>query len=183
MAVALFIKVDDIRKKSILSGSVDTDKFIQFVKIAQQIHITNYLGSKLYDRLNDGIIAGDLTAIEKTLLNDYVQDALIHYAAAEYLPFAAYNVGNGGVFKHTPENTFSVDKQEVDYLVQRHKEYANYYAKRLVDYLCNNSTLYAEYSTNVEDDIRPSKLINYSGGWYLDNNDYLDLLKYRNLEL
>jgi hypothetical protein len=128
MATVLFIKTDDLRKNTILGGSVDTDKFIQFVKIAQEIHITNYLGSKLYERLQAGIVANDLTTDEKTLLNEYVQDALIHYAAAEYLPFAAYNASNGGVFKHTPENSIPVDKNEVDYLVQREKEYANYYA-------------------------------------------------------
>jgi len=183
MAVVLFIKTEDIKKNSILGGSVDTDKFIPYIKIAQQIHITNYLGTDLYVRLQEGIVANDLTTAETTLLNDYIQDALIHFAMAEYLPFAAYQVSNGGVFKHTPENSSGVDKSEVDYLVQKERDFAQYYVKRLVDFLCENSSDYPEYSTNTGADINPSKTINYSGGWFLDDANMDDLYKYRNLEL
>ena len=51
MATALFIKRDDLVRNTFLSGNVDTDKFIQFIKIAQEIHVQNYLGSKLYDKI------------------------------------------------------------------------------------------------------------------------------------
>ena len=60
MPTAIFIKRDDLVKNTALNGSVDTDKFIQFVKIAQEIHIQNYLGSDLYDKISADIIAGSL---------------------------------------------------------------------------------------------------------------------------
>ena len=44
MATALFIKRADLIKNTAMSGSVDTDKFIQFIKIAQEIHVRNYMG-------------------------------------------------------------------------------------------------------------------------------------------
>ena len=47
MATALFIKRADIVKNTIINGNVDTDKFIQFIKIAQEMHIQNYLGTEL----------------------------------------------------------------------------------------------------------------------------------------
>jgi hypothetical protein len=37
MATALFIKPIDIKRNTIIDGNVDVDKFIQFIKIAQQI--------------------------------------------------------------------------------------------------------------------------------------------------
>ena len=61
MAQALFISRTDLVKNSILDGNVDTDKFIQFIKIAQEIHIKNFLGSKLYDKISADIIADNLT--------------------------------------------------------------------------------------------------------------------------
>lgn len=169
MAVALFISSTDLKKNTLVSGSVDVDKFIPYIKIAQQLYIERHLGTKLYERLQAGIIANDLNANEQILLNDWVQDTLIHYAMAEYLPFSAYQVQNGGVFKHTSETSANADKAEVDFLVQKERNFAQYYADRLVDYLCNNSTLYPEYITNVDEDIRPTKIINYSGGWFLDD--------------
>ena len=36
MATVLFISRTDLVKNSIIDGNVDTDKFIQFIKVAQQ---------------------------------------------------------------------------------------------------------------------------------------------------
>ena len=51
MATVLFISRTDLVKNSIIDGNTDTDKFIQFIKVAQEIEIRNYLGTKLYDKL------------------------------------------------------------------------------------------------------------------------------------
>jgi hypothetical protein len=39
-----------------MNGNVDTDNFIQYVKIAQDIHIQNYLGTDLLEKLKSEII-------------------------------------------------------------------------------------------------------------------------------
>ena len=52
---ALFITTNDLRRKSIIGGAVDADKFIQFVEVAQDIHIQNYLGTKLYEKIEKRI--------------------------------------------------------------------------------------------------------------------------------
>ena len=183
MAVVLFIKTEDLKKNTIVSGSVDVDKFIHYIKIAQQLHIERILGTKLKERLQAGIVANDLNANEQILLNEWVQDPLIHHAMAEYLPWAAYQVKNGGVFKHTSETSANADKSEVDFLVQKERNLAQFYTDRLIDYLCNNSTLYPEYRTNVDEDIRPTKTVNHSGGWFLDDTPSSeDLRQIRDLE-
>ena len=167
MATALFIDSETLKRNTIINGSTDPDKFMQFIKIAQNIHIQNLLGTDLYERLQAGIIADDLTADESTLIDDYVQDCLIHYASAEYLPFSAFQINNGGVYKHTSENAQTTTSDDIDKLAKAERSYAEYYAKRLVAYLCNNSSTYPEYSTNTEDDIYPSKKVRYTNGWYL----------------
>ena len=48
---------------------------------------------------------------------------LIHFAMVDYLPFASYQVKNGGVFKHTSENSESVSKEELDYLIAKHRNF------------------------------------------------------------
>ena len=60
MATALFIKREDLVRNSILDGNVDTDKFIQFIKIAQDIHVENYLGTQLITKLKDLVLSGDI---------------------------------------------------------------------------------------------------------------------------
>ena len=48
---ALFITLEELKRKSIIDGNVDTDKLIQFVEVAQDTVIQNYLGTKLYNAI------------------------------------------------------------------------------------------------------------------------------------
>jgi len=166
MATALFISRTDLVKNTIVDGNVDTDKFIQFIKIAQEIHITNYLGSKLYDKISSDIVAGSLAGNYLALVNDYIQPMLIHFAMVEYLPFAAYQIKNGGVSKHSSENSESVSKSEIEFLVQKERDTSEYYTRRFVDYICFNSEKFPEYNTNKDSDVRPDKDSNVSN-WVL----------------
>jgi hypothetical protein len=166
MATALFIKRTDLVRNTILDGNVDTDKFIQFIKIAQQIHIRNYLGTDLYNKISNDIIADSLSGDYLTLVNTYIQPMLIHFAMVDYLPFAAYQVKNGGIFKHTSETAETVSKNEVDYLVNKEREFAEYYTRRFLDYMLHNQTSFPEYNSNSNEDIIPDKDSLFNG-WVL----------------
>ena len=122
MATALFIKREDLVRNTAIGGNVDTDKFIQFIKIAQEIHIQNYTGTQLYNKISTDITNSTLVNPYLALVNDYIQPMLIHWAMVEYLPFAAYTIGNGGVFKHNSENSTTAEKIEVDYLVNKSRD-------------------------------------------------------------
>ena len=163
MATALFIKREDLVRNSILDGNVDTDKFIQYIKIAQEIHIRNYLGTDLYNKISADIIAGTLSGDYLELTNTYIQPMLIHYAMVDYLPFAAYQVKNGGVFKHRSENGDAATKEEIDYLVQRERDIAEYYTRRFIDYMSFNQESFPEYYTNSNDDIHPDTNATFNG--------------------
>jgi hypothetical protein len=84
----------------------------------------------------------------------------------EYLPFAAYTIGNGGVYKHQSENSASVDKTEVDFLIEKERKIAEFYVRRFVDYMTYNQSLFPEYYANVNDDMYPDQDVQYSG-WVL----------------
>jgi hypothetical protein len=166
MATALWIKREDLVRQTALGGNVDTDKFIQFIKIAQEIHIQNYTGTKLYDKISNDIIAGTLTGRYLDLVNDYLQPMLIHYAMVEYLPFAAYTIANGGVYKHTSENSTSVEKNEVDFLVEKERNIAQYYTDRFITYMSYNQAQFPEYYLNNNADVFPDTDANFSS-WVL----------------
>ena len=166
MAVALFISRTDLVRNSIIDGNVDTDKFIQFIKIAQEIHIQNYLGTDLYNRISTDIINDTLTGDYLTLVNTYVQPMLIHFAMVDYLPFAAYQLKNGGVLKHNSENSETVAKEEIDYLVNKEREFADYYTRRFIDYMCFNQEKFPEYNSNSNEDVDPSQDALFNG-WVL----------------
>ena len=125
------------------------------------------MGSDLYDRISADIIADTLTGNYLILVNDYIQDMLIHYAMSEYLPFAAYTISNGGVHKHNSESSESASKAEIDILIAKERNYAEYYTNRFLDYMnFNASAQFPEYYSNNNEEIYPDKGTN-TIGWVL----------------
>lgn len=166
MAQALFITRKDIVKFTSMNGSVDTDNFIQYIKIAQDTHIYNYLGTDLFNKISTDIVASTLAGDYLTLVEDYIKPMLIHYAMVEYLPFAAYTIANRGVYKHTSENSESVSKSEVNYLVEKERAIAMNYTDKFLRYICFNQSLFPEYISNTDGDKAPIRANNFNG-WIL----------------
>ncbi len=166
MAEALLITRKDVVKFTAMNGNVDTDNFIQFVKIAQDKHIENYLGTDLLEVIQTKITGSTLTGDYLTLVNDWVKPCLIHWAMVEYLPFAAYSIANKGVFKHSSENAENASKEEVDFLMEKERDTAQYYTNRLIDHLSFNNSKYPEYNSNNNEDVNPDKNANFEG-WVL----------------
>jgi hypothetical protein len=162
----LFISPEDLVKRTAINGNVDRDQMIQFIKIAQDIHVQALLGTALYNRLKDDVLNNSLAGNYQTLLEDYVQDVLVHYSMTEILPFLAYKVSNGGVFKKQSENSEGIEKSELEYLIQRERDIAEHYGRRLVSYLTFYGSLTPEYYENQNGEMYPTDGQSFHG-WYM----------------
>lgn len=167
MSKALFITTTDLKKRSIISGNLDPDKIVQFIEVAQDTHIQNYLGGKLYKKMQTLITGGTLNdainADYKTLLDTYIKPMLIWFAQADYIPFAAFQIGNGGVYKHRSENSDTVSMEEINMLTSKAQETAEFYSRRFMDYMDHYSYLYPEYLESSNEDMMPDKDVNFGG--------------------
>lgn len=166
MAQVLFVSPADVIKRTGINGNVDRDQMIQFIKIAQDIHIQNILGTNLFKKIAADIEADSLSGNYLTLFTDYIQDMVIHWAAIEILPYIHYKVANGGIYTKSSENGENITKQDLDYLVQKERDIAEHYSRRFVDHMAYYSSRYPEYNTSSNDDMYPSKNQNFNG-WVL----------------
>ena len=166
MAEVLLISRTDLVKHTALNGNIDTDKFIQFIASAQNIHIQQYLGTNLLEKLKSDYANNTLTTNYANLIANYVKPMLVHFAMVEYLPFVAYSISNKGIYKHSSENSETVEKNEVDFLVEKERQIAQNYAQRFVDYMCFNQNLFPEYNTNTNGNVFPENGTNLTS-WYL----------------
>lgn len=167
MAESLLITRNDLVKFTSLNANVDTDKFIQYIKIAQDLHIQNYTGSDLLNKIKTDISNDTLTGDYLSLVTDYLKPMIIHWAMVEYLPFAAYTIANKGIFKHSSENASNADKDEIDFLIEKERNIAQFYTERFVEYMSfNASAKFPEYYTNNNEDMYPDKDANFEG-WVL----------------
>jgi hypothetical protein len=161
MAEVLLITRDDVVKFTAMNGNVDTDNFIQWIKVAQDIHIQNFLGTRLLDKIKADIENDDLTGDYLSLTTTYIKPMLIHWAMVEYLPFAAYTIANKGVYKHNSENATNVEKNEIDFLIEKERSIAQHYTERFIDYMSFNMNLFPEYNLNSNGDMYPDTNNNY----------------------
>ena len=165
MAQVLFINRDDLVRFTSANGNIDTDRFIQYIFISQSIQIQRFLGTELYEQLETKITNNNLTGHYLTLVQDYIKQALCHWAMVEFLPYAAYSISNNGIFKRTAENSVNADKNEVDFLIE--KENLSNLSDQKNDYLQDQASAhFPEYYANSFPDIYPDDQANF-GGWQL----------------
>ena len=165
MATPLFISLNELKKSTAINGNIDANKLLPAIKTAQQLEIEPILGTDLYDKLSLEISSGTISGDYLTLKNDYIHDVLIHFAVSYYLPYATYQITNGGVSKWEGGDNFSsIETGELNILTNKEKALGESYKARLISYLCANSALYPEYTSNSDaDDIHPSNDSNVSG--------------------
>jgi hypothetical protein len=167
---ALFISKSDLVKNTPISGNLDIDKILHFINVAQDIHVQTILGSRLYERLQNDIIAGTLSGDYETLVEEYIKPMLVQFSFMEFLPFSQYTVGNKGVFKKTSENGENPTTEEIEKMKEATRDIANHYARRLVDKLKYESGrgTYPEYNQVAlnTDEMKPQKDITF-GGWHI----------------
>ena len=158
---ALFISIADLKAKSIIDGNTDADKLIHQIEVAKDMHIQNYLGGKLYDKLQDLILSGDIdlpaNSDYKALRDDYIKPMLIWFTQLEYLPFAMFKIDNGGINRHRGQESDTVDFRDVDRMQSKITDRAEFYTKRFIDYICFNSQKFPEYNNNSNGDMYPDK--------------------------
>jgi hypothetical protein len=163
MAEALLITRDDLVRFTATNGNMDTDTFIQWIKVAQDIHIQQYTGTQLLDKIKTDIVNNTLANPYLDLVETYLKPMLIHWAMVEFLPFQAYTIANKGIFKHSSETATNVDKNEVDFLIEKQRYLAQNYTERFIQYMAFSGNTFPEYYTNSNSDIYPNSDSNYMG--------------------
>jgi hypothetical protein len=169
MAYALFITRNDIIKNTPLQGAIDADALLPFVRTAQDKYLKNLLGTVLFFYLQEKITDGTVSQLDEyyqDLLDDYIKNTLIWYSAVEYMPFSSVLFKSNGAVKQQSEQGVAPSKAEVDYLLGKAKENAEYYALRLQNYLIAYSNNIPQYLESVgnQTQIYPDQSNQYFGG-------------------
>jgi hypothetical protein len=169
MSKVLLINKDDILQYSSLNGNIDFDKIKAHIFNAQIIYLEPLLGSNLYQKIIDIVETDTINTAGneyyKTLLLDYITPVLVFSTLEIFTSFHAYEISNSGITKFTPENATAVEKNEVDYVVQRYRLTAEKYAHKMEIYLDNNADHFTELSS-AEDEIEKNDP-SYFTGWNL----------------
>ena len=167
MSYVLFISEAKLKSSTAINLNVDVEILLPYVRQAQKRYLETKLGTDLNQKLKDLIVAGTVGAVGneayKTLLDDYIGDMLPNWALYHCIPFLRFKVENGNIYSKTSETGTALSTEESQHLREEVRNTAEYYTERMIDYICNNSTLFPEYSTNTGSDVNPSKEAYFNG--------------------
>ena len=169
MSQALFVSANRLKRDTAIGGSVDDDLIRPYVYMAQQRWILPVLGTKLYDKISADIDAGNVTGDYETLLNDYIIPSTVQYSFVQLVPFLRLRFVNNAVVVMNSEQSTAATFDDLKPLMDQALDMATFYRERLIDYLCENSDLFPEYTSNTGADLSPTRS-NYTQGMNLDYN-------------
>ena len=163
----LFISEEKLKDSTAISLNVDVQLLLPFVKQAQKLYVETKLGTQLCDKLETLIVAGTVNDAGNeayaTLLNTYIGDMLPNFALYHAIPFLRFKIENGNIYSKTSETGTALSTEEAQSLRQEVVNTGEYYMERMIDYICNNSTDFPEYSTNTGSDVSPDQNAYYGG--------------------
>ena len=166
----LYISSTRLKKDSAIGGSVSDDLIMPYILLAQDMSILPILGTDLDAKLKSDIQGGTLTGAYKTLVETYIQPALVQFAFVSLVPYLRLRfVNNAVVVMGATDQSSSATYDDLKPVMDTATDAAEFYRQRCIDYLRNNTSSFPEYSSNTGADLDPTTN-NYYAGINLDTN-------------
>jgi hypothetical protein len=159
MAITLFITESYLKDNTQLNDLVQWDLIKGKANTIQDSYIQDILGSNYYVHLQNGYLAQTLNPDESQLVA-LIRPALAYRVLAQSLPFIHYQIKNKGVQTQRGDYSDPAGLEEIRYLKTDLEKEADFYEKRITNYLCENARLFPEYRLNNSTDIKPNRTSN-----------------------
>lgn len=163
-AEVLFVNPDYMKRMTQLNGAVEDATMVPAIILAQDKHIQQFIGTDLLNKLKSEVSGSGPTGDYATLLDNYVRKATVWWAMVEMLPNLYIQLDNGGLVIRTGENTATISTSDLHREIENARGNAQFYTTRMVDYLCNNSSSFPEYTSNTGGDMLPERNAYYQNG-------------------
>ena len=153
----LYISSTRLKKDTALGGSVDDNLIMPYILLAQDMNILPILGTDLDAKLKAEIQADTVAGVYKTLLETYIQPALVQFAFSTLAPYLRLRFSNNSVVvMGATEQSSSATYDDIKPLMDTATDAAEFYRQRAIDYLRDNSSSFPEYTSNTGSDLDPT---------------------------
>lgn len=167
----MMISPDDIKAATYINYNVNDRTLGQSIRETQEIHLRTIIGSNLYRRLQELILAAinnetgdtidsDENALYKELLDDYIHPFLEAKTCAVICLPISLKIRNYGVAKNSDTNIQAPSLKEIMALQKRYNTISAKYATLLSHYLCAHKEDFIELTQTTCDcgDFIPAEL-------------------------
>ena len=166
-----FITENWLKVNTPITANIDAVKIFPFVQSQSDMRIQPILGTYFYRYLLTAYNAQTLTPDEEVLVAK-IQPAIAWRAVEDCVLAISYALKNKGVQQQSGDYSQPVTFQEIAHLQNHYSQKAEFYERRIIEWLRCNKYLYPEFtdSQNTDSDIKPTK--NIDNGF----NDYFEII-------
>jgi hypothetical protein len=144
--MAQLITATEIVQLAFTNENVDTFALKDtFIEIAQEEHILPILGKDLYNEIVDQNNTATLTALNTTLLDDYIKNALAFYSKYELLDDLSIETTDKGLQVAESDFSRAANGEERGDMKSKAKKHADTFADKMTRFL-NDSDDYPLYN-------------------------------------
>lgn len=144
----LLISEDKIKTLSGLDDNIWGKNLLPAIREAQEMGLQTIIGTCLYQRLcsmvDDGSISDNENLAYKTLLDNQIQYYMLYKVISDLIPIIGVKLANIGVVISNDEHIQNLTEDERNRIDTYYAYRADFYCKRLQEFLLNNKELYPE---------------------------------------
>lgn len=164
MANVLLISETKLKAFSTVHQNVDVELLAPMIKIAQDLHLQNLIGTKFINELYNQVKTSTLTTDYKNLIDEWIAPYLVHAAVFEATPEIFMRMMNKSIVIGDTEQGKAISIKEMAYLRDIYQSRFNFYAQRLQDELRNQPNKYPLYYAYSSTDGMPPRRETYMAG-------------------
>jgi hypothetical protein len=161
MVTTLFTSQSYIERYTPIGTLVSWDEIEPTVYLVQDNNTQDLLGTNFYNYLQIKYQAQTLNTAETELVNR-IKPFQAHKVAEQCVPMINYQMKNKGLMTQNGDYSTSADLETVRYIKNEMKQRAEFFAQRVLNYLCENASDFPEYTSDNSTDMKP----NQSGNGY-----------------
>lgn len=148
MTNILLISEDYIKTNSGLNDNVWGSYLTPAIREAQDIKLQTILGTCLYNKIMECVKNGSIKEVDfvayKDLLDNYIQVYLMYQTISDLVPIIGVKLTNLGVVVSNDEHLSNLSQTDRDRVQTYYEQRADFYGRRLQEFLLNNSTAFKE---------------------------------------
>lgn len=148
MIDVLLISEDYVKSNSNVDDNLWGKFLLPAIREAQEMGLQGIIGGNLYEailgKVADGSIQNEDNYDYKYILDKHIQPYLLYQVMVNVIPVIGTKISNMGLMTTDDEKARNVPKNERDSLETYYQYRADFYVRRLQEYLCKNSLLYPE---------------------------------------
>lgn len=157
MNKTLLISETTLKNNSVITDNVDMKMLLPSIQYVQDAILQPLLGTRLYRDIQSQVAAGTISQETKELLDDHIENILIYGVMAEVPTDLLLKMMNLTVGRAEDDGITSATLRQVSFLRDHNKGKMQFYAKRMNDFLCFNTTKYPLFTQGQNEEMRANR--------------------------